>query len=101
MSLRHDLLSVQKRLAFTQFSGGGGVNANSHNSALQSATGNGQMMTAHDNRIYVGNPQTPLAIESSDNPTVVTRNGSYTMYHTGNLSLGNYVGGSNSTGTTT
>ena len=57
-------------------------------------------MTAYSNRIYVGNPQTPLSIESSDNPTVVTRNGSYTMYHTGNLSVGNFVSGANGTGTT-
>ena len=63
--LRTESIETSGKLAFSNFGTGGGLNANIHNMALQSATGNGQMMTASDNKIYVGNPQTPLILESN------------------------------------
>ena len=51
-------------LAFSKVGTGGGLNANIHNLALHSTTGNGQMLTAATDRIYVGNPNTNLTIES-------------------------------------
>ena len=51
---------------------------------LQNNTGNGQMMTAFSNRIYVGNPNTHLTIESSSNPIVNVGGREYQLYHTGN-----------------
>ena len=61
-----ETLAVGEKLAFSNYGVGGGLNANIHNLALHAHTGNGQMMTAgNDNRIYVGNPQTPLVLESN------------------------------------
>lgn len=61
-----DGVEIGGRLAFSNFGIGGGTSANIHNLALHSATGNGQMMTAGvDNKIYVGNTQTPLILESN------------------------------------
>ena len=94
-------LKVNEKLAFSNIGTGGGLNANIHNLALHNQTGNGQMMTADVNRIYVGNPQTPLTIESSSNPIVNIGGNTHQLYHTGNLSVGNFVSGANGTGTTT
>lgn len=63
--LRTESIESSGKLAFSHYGTGGRTNANIHNLALQSATGNGQMMTAGENKIYVGNPQTPLILESN------------------------------------
>ena len=73
-------------IAFSNLGTGGGLNANIHNLALHSNTGNGQMMTADRDRIYVGNPQTHLTIESKTNPNVNVDGRVYELYHTGNVS---------------
>ena len=77
-------LKVNGKLAFSNIGAGGGLNANIHNLALHNHTGNGQMLTADINRIYVGNPQTHLSIESSSNPIVNVSGNQYHIYHTGN-----------------
>ena len=71
-------------LAFSKVGTGGGLNANIHNLALHSTTGNGQMLTAATDRIYVGNPNTNLTIESKTNPAVNISGTTYSLYHTGN-----------------
>ena len=72
-------------LVFSNLGIGGGLNANIQNAALHGRTGNGQMLTVDDtNRIYVGNPDTPLVLESSVNPEVNVGGRICQLYHTGN-----------------
>lgn len=80
------------KLAFENLGTGGGLNANIHNLALHANTGNGQMMTADRDRIYVGNPQTHLTIESKTNPIVNVNGTTYQLYHTGNKPTAGDVG---------
>lgn len=70
-------------LAFSNL-GGGGLSANIHNTALNSYTGNGQMMAVGSDRIYVGNSNTNLTIESKTNPIIDISGTQYQLYHTGN-----------------
>ena len=92
-------LKINEKLAFSNFGTGGGLNANIHNLALHSATGNGQMITAaNDNRIYVGNPNTALTLESNSNPVVNVGGNQYHMYHTGNKPTAWDIGAMSSNG---
>ena len=52
---------------------------------LQNNTGNGQMLTASVNKIFVGNPNTQLVIESSSNPLVNANGATHQLIHTGNF----------------
>ena len=90
--LRTDTIEAGGKLAFSTAGSGGGLNANIHNLTLHTNTGNGQMLTADTHKIYVGNPQTPLAIESSSNPEVKVGNTVYQLYHTGNKPTANQIG---------
>ena len=96
-SLKYKGLETSGHVKFTSYGSGGRTNANIHNMALQSATGNGQMMTAGDDRIFVGNPQTRLVIESSETPTVKIGSTTHELLHTGSLSSKKTFGGFNST----
>ena len=87
-----DSIETGGKLAFSSIGTGGGLNANIHNLALHNSTGNGQMMTADFNRIYVGNPNTPLTIESSSNPIVNVGGREYQLYHTGNKPTAGDIG---------
>ena len=63
---------------------GGGTNtANVWNQEQYNTTGNGQMLTHSAGKVYVSNPQTPLVLESSVNPSVVVGSNTYSLYHTG------------------
>ena len=84
-------LKPQGSLAFSNL-GGGGLNANIHNTALHAYTGNGQMMAVGSDRIYVGNSNTHLTIESNSNPIVDISGSKYNLYHTGNKPTANEIG---------
>lgn len=71
-------------LTFKNQKGGGDMNSLINCSALSQVTGNGQMLTAADDRVFLGNPQTKLVVESSHHPIVNVNGTTYTMYHTGN-----------------
>ena len=62
---RTDAIENGGKITFFNQMGGGQMSSLINCQALQNGTGNGQMMTAHANRIYVGNPQTPLTLESN------------------------------------
>ena len=79
-----NIMGGSKSLTFENQYGGGQMNSLINCRSLQNATGNGQMLTAHNNTVYVGNPNTPLYIESGINPTVVINGAQYQLYHTGN-----------------
>lgn len=49
------------------------------------ANSNKQIMNAAGDIIYVGNPDTPLQLESRTNPTLNRNGTTYTMYHSGNM----------------
>lgn len=86
-------------LTFSNLGIGGGLNANIQNAALHGRTGNGQMLTVDDtNRIYVGNPNTPLVIESRVNPEVNVGGTVYQLYHTGNKPTAATIGAMSSNG---
>ena len=72
------------KLTFYNQMGGGQMSSLINCQELQNNTGNGQMMTAHANGIYVGNPNTQLTIESGSNPIVNVGGRVYQLYHTGN-----------------
>ena len=81
---RTDAIENGGKLTFFNQIGGGQMSSLINCQELQNNTGNGQMMTAYDNRIYVGNPNTHLIIESGSNPTVNVGGRDYQLYHTGN-----------------
>lgn len=72
-------------ITFANQLGGGDMSSLINCKALSSGTGNGQMLTASDNQIYLGNPKTPLVVESSKHPIVNIGGSNYTMYHSGNF----------------
>ena len=81
---RTDAIENGGKLTFYNQMGGGQMSSLINCQELQNNTGNGQMMTAHANKIYVGNPNTHLTIESGSNPTVNVGGRDYQLYHTGN-----------------
>lgn len=72
------------KLTFSKQLGGGGMNSLINCQELQNNTGNGQMLTASSNKIYVGNPNTPLQLESNSNPIIKIGGTERYVYHTGN-----------------
>ena len=72
-------------ITFANQLGGGDLSSLINCKALSSKTGNGQMLTASDNQIYLGNPKTPLIVESNKHPIVNVGGTNYTMYHSGNM----------------
>ena len=72
------------KITFQDQLGGGGLNSLINCNALQTGTGNGQLITAFGNHIYMGNPKTPITIEGNTHPKVNVNGTEYTMYHTGN-----------------
>ena len=81
---RTDAIENGGKLTFFNQMGGGQMSSLINCQELQNNTGNGQMMTASGNRIYVGNPNTHLIIESGSNPTINVGGATYQLYHTGN-----------------
>ena len=77
--------TITGKITFANQLGGGGLSSLINCNSLHSATGNGQMLTASDNQIYLGNPRTPLVVESSKHPVVNIGGSNYTMYHSGNM----------------
>lgn len=55
-------------------------------------TGNQQLLDCSANKIYVGNPNTPLQVESSENPKVKVGSNVHTMFHTGNTGFSQNTG---------
>ena len=47
-------------------------------------TGNKQLINTNGTTLYLGNPNTPLKLESSNNPTITVGTDTYTFYHSGN-----------------
>lgn len=72
------------KLTFSNQIGGGQMSSLINCQELQNKTGNGQMMTAYNSTIYVGNPNTQLYLESLNNPILVRNGTNFTLYHTGN-----------------
>ena len=89
---RIESIETDGKLTFSNQIGGGQMSSLINCQALQNNTGNGQMMTVHDNRIYVGNPNTHLIIESGSNPTVNVGGRDYQLYHTGNKPTAGDIG---------
>ena len=81
---RIESIETPGKLTFSSQIGGGQMSSLINCQELQNNTGNGQMMTAFSNRIYVGNPNTHLTIESGSNPIVNVGGREYQLYHTGN-----------------
>ena len=80
------------KLTFSNQIGGGQMSSLINCQELQNKTGNGQMMTASANRIYVGNPNTQLILESGSNPIVNVGGTEYQLYHTGNKPTAGQIG---------
>ena len=93
-------IETDGKLTFSNQIGGGQMSSLINCQALQNNTGNGQMMTAYDNRIYVGNPNTHLVIESGSNPTVNVGGRDYQLYHTGNKPTAGDIGAMSTSGPT-
>ena len=89
---RTDAIENGGKLTFFNQIGGGQMSSLINCQALQNNTGNGQMMTVYDNRIYLGNPNTHLVIESGSNPTVNVGGRDYQLYHTGNKPTAGDIG---------
>ena len=89
---RTDAIQNGGKLTFFNQIGGGQMSSLINCQELQNNTGNGQMMTAFSNRIYVGNPNTHLTIESGSNPIVNVGGREYQLYHTGNKPTAGDIG---------
>ena len=80
------------KITFSKQMGGGQMSSLINCQDLQNKTGNGQMLTANNNMVYVGNPDTQLQLESLNNPTLSRKGSIFTLYHTGNKPTANDVG---------
>ena len=80
------------KITFSNQLGGGGMSSLINCQELQNNTGNGLIITAAYNKVYVGNPNTPLQLESNSNPVLKVGQNTCNLYHTGNKPTANDVG---------
>ena len=92
LNVKGNTVINEGKLTFSKQKGGGQMSSLINCQELQDNTGNGQMLTAHNNTVYVGNPNTQLYLESLNNPTLVRNGANFTLYHTGNKPTANDVG---------
>ena len=95
-----NIMGGSKSLTFENQHGGGQMNSLINCRSLQNGTGNGQILTAYNNRIYVGNPNTPLQLESNSNPIMIVGGAERYIYHTGNKPTPSDIGAVASSGGT-
>lgn len=92
LNVKGNTIINEGKMTFSKQLGGGQMSSLINCQDLQNKTGNGQLLTAHQNVIYVGNPDTQLQIESLNNPTLSRKGQDFTLYHTGFKPTANDIG---------
>ena len=100
LNVKGNTIINEGKLTFSKQIGGGQMSSLINCQELQNGTGNGQIITASGNKVYVGNPNTPLQLESNSNPILKVGSTERYIYHTGNKPTPSDIGAVASSGGT-